>query len=276
VADAVLLLDAMRGDDAEDGATVGTAARMPAALSAALGAGGVRGARLGVARHLVAGNAALERALDGIVMLLRDAGAVLVDAVKLPKTEALEAAELEVLLYELKAGLNRYLARLPADFRVHSLADVIRFNRENRGREMPAFEQELFEQAEAKGPLSDAAYRRARADCLRLSRGPIDAVIKANRLDAIVSLTGGVAWMIDDVNGDAFTGSCSTYPAVAGYPHITVPATRYRGLPLGLSLFGSAWSEEKLLRIAAGFETERGTLPGPPPFARASSSSLAS
>jgi amidase len=269
VADAVLLLDAMRGEDPDDAATAGSSGRVAASLAAALDTGGLRGARLGIARKLVTGNAALDRELEHIVDLLREAGAVLVDPLELPKTAALEAAELDVLLYELKAGLNRYLARLPANFRVHTIGDVIRFNRENRDREMPAFEQELFEQAEAKGPLSDAAYHHARAECLRRSRAPIDAAIRAHRLDAIVSLTGGVAWMIDDVNGDAFTGSCSTYPAVAGFPHITVPAARFHGLPLGVSFFGSAWSEEKLIRIAAGFEAARGNLPAPPTLARA-------
>ena len=268
VADAALLLEAMRGEDADDPATAGSRGRIASSLAAAPDASGLRGARLGVARKLVTGNAALDRELERVVDLLRAAGAVLIDPLELPKSDALDAAELEVLLYELKAGLNRYLARLPADFRVHTLGDVIRFNRDHRDREMSAFEQELFEQAEAKGPLSDAAYLRARAACLRLSRAPIDAAIKSHRLDAIVSLTGGVAWMIDEVNGDAFTGSCSTYPAVAGLPHITVPAAHFHGLPLGVSFFGAAWSEEKLIRIAAGFEAVRGNQNAPPTFAR--------
>jgi amidase len=125
---------------------------------------------------------------------------------------------------------------------------------------MPFFEQELFEQAQAKGPLTDKAYLKARALCVRAARGGIDGVMKQHRLDAMVSITGGPAWMIDHVNGDAYTGSCSTLPAVAGYPHITVPAASYMKLPIGLSFFGKAFSEPMLIKLASSFESLRGPL----------------
>ena len=168
---------------------------------------------------------------------------------------AAAAAELEVLLYEFKADLNTYLARLPSDFPVRSLADLIRFNDVHATQEMPLFDQELLRKAEGKGSLDEAAYRDARETCLTAMRGGgIDAVLSEHGLDAIVSLTAGPAWLIDAVNGDADTGGCTSPAAIAGYPHITVPAGLYRGLPIGLSFFGAAFSEPTLIRLASGFE----------------------
>jgi amidase len=120
---------------------------------------------------------------------------------------------------------------------------------------MPIFEQEIFELAEAKGPLSDKEYQEAREKCLRLTRDEgIDEVCRKHKLDAIVALTNGPAWLIDRVNGDSYTGGCSSPAAIAGYPHITVPAAFHRGLPVGLSFFGPAWSEPKLFQLAYAFE----------------------
>lgn len=215
---------------------------------------GLSGARLGIARRFFADNAPLDRLLDRCVELLRGAGAILVDPVDLPMHGA-AAAELEVLLYEFKAGLNAYLARLPAELPVHSLGDLIRFNAAHSTTELPLFDQELLLQAEAKGDLNQAAYKDARAACLNVTRGGgIDALLADNHLDAIVTLTSGTAWLIDAVNGDADTGGCSSPAAIAGYPHITVPAGLHRGLPVGLSFFASAYSEPTLIRLASGFE----------------------
>jgi amidase len=122
---------------------------------------------------------------------------------------------------------------------------------------MPLFDQELLLQSEAKGPLSEEKYLRARSDCIRLSRTEgIDAALSRHKLDALVTLTSGPAWYIDDITGDHDTGSCTTPAAVSGYPHITVPAGFYRGLPIGLSFFGAAWSEPKLIKLAYGWEQE--------------------
>jgi amidase len=180
---------------------------------------------------------------------------VIVDPADLPMHGAAGAAEQEVMLYEFKAGLNAYLARLPATFPVRSLADLIRFDEANAVREMPLFDQELLRQAQAKGSLDEAAYRDARETCLNATRGGgIDAVLSEHALDAIVTLTSGPAWLIDAVNGDSDTGGSSSPAAVAGYPHITVPAGLHRGLPVGLSFFGAAFSEPKLIKLASGFE----------------------
>jgi len=164
---------------------------------------------------------------------------------------------MQVLLYEFKDGLNRYLAKLPPAAPARTLAKLIEFNEKNRASEMPFFAQELFEQAEAKGPLTERAYVQARAEALRLSRTEgIDAALAAHKLDALVSLTCGPAWMIDPVHGDRDTGGCTTPAAVAGYPHVTVPAGFLGALPIGLSFFGAARSEAKLLKLAYGWEQE--------------------
>jgi amidase len=255
VADAALLLTVMAGRDPADLATASAPEHVD--YRKYVDKDGLKGARLGISRQSCSGNERLNRLLDERVAQLRAAGATLIDPVDLPDTTGLDAAELVVLLHELKDGLNRYLERLPADFRVHTLADIIAFNQAEHAREMPLFGQELFEQAQKKGPLTDTVYRKARARCLQLARGGIDQLVAKHRLDAIVALTNGPAWLIDNVNGDYYTGGSSTPAAVAGYPHITVPATRYLSLPMGLSFYGPAWSEPVLIRLAAGFEAQR-------------------
>jgi len=162
---------------------------------------------------------------------------------------------LDVLLFELKADLNAYLATLGPSAPVRTLADVIAFNEREREREMPYFAQELFVRAEAKGPLTTPAYRKALATCGRLARTEgIDAVMAKHRLDAIVAPTGNPAWPTDLVNGDHFTGSSSTPAAVARYPSVSVPMGYAWGLPVNLSFFGRAWSEPTLIRLAYAFE----------------------
>jgi amidase len=164
-------------------------------------------------------------------------------------------AEFLVLEYEFKNDLNAYLSRLPASAPVRSLAGLIAFNEKNRNREMPWFEQEILQESQTRGPLTEKKYLDARKECLHMTREGIDGVMEKHKLDAMVTLTGGPAWYIDWVNGDTDTGSCSSAPAIAGYPHVTVPAGFFRGLPIGLSFFGRAWSEPVLLRLAYAFET---------------------
>ena len=255
VHDAALLLAAMAGPDFGDAANAAVGDRFERDYLRFLDPDGLRRARLGIARKFFADSAPLNSFLDGCVATLKRAGTVIVDPADLPMHGAAATPEQQVLLYEFKADLNSYLARLPVGFRVHSLADVIRFNEAHAAREMPEFDQELLRQAEAKGGLDEREYIDAREACLIATRGRgIDAVLAEHHLDAIVTLTSGPAWLIDAVNGDSDTGGCSTPAAVAGYPHITVPAGMYRGLPVGLSFFGAAFSEPTLLRLASGFE----------------------
>jgi amidase len=218
---------------------------------------GLRGARLGIARKFFESNALLDAFLTGCVDALKKAGAEVIDPADLATHGQIEGPEQEVLLYEFKDGINRYLTRLPAASPARTLKDLIAYNEKNRAREMPFFAQELFMQAEAKGPLTDPAYLKARADCVRLSRQDgIDALLAKHKLDAIVTLTSGPAWFTDHVNGDRDTGGCTTPAAVAGYPHITVPAGFYSGLPIGLSFFSAAWSEPTLIKLAYAWEQQ--------------------
>ena len=255
VRDAAILLGALAGIDPRDAATAEGKGRGAPDYTAFLDPNGLKGARIGVARK----NAGFHRDVDALfeqaVQAMAKAGAVIVDPADIPHLGEYDATELEVLLYELKADLNAYLAGLGPAARVKTLADVIAFNEKNAEREMPCFGQELFVQAQAKGPLTDKAYLDALAKNRRLSREEgLDAVLKQHRLDAIVAPTGGPAWLTDCATGDHFGGGSSTPAAVAGYPNVNVPCGHSFGLPVGISFMGAAWSEPTLIRIAYAYE----------------------
>lgn len=256
VADAAALLSAMAGPDPRDVATGPSAGHVQRDYTKFLDPAGLRGARIGVARAKFFGyHDATDRAAESALDVLRREGAVLIDPANIPHAGEYDDAELEVLLYELKSDLNAYLAALGSRAPVHALADVIQFNERHREREMPYFGQELFLQAQEKGPLTSPAYIKARNKCRGLSRSlGIDAVMKKHRLHALVAPTGNPAWPTDLVNGDHFTGSSSTPAAVAGYPSISVPMGFVYGLPVNLSFFGRPWSEPTLIRIGFAFE----------------------
>ena len=255
VADAAVLLNVLAAPDAADTATA-SPRRRQADYTSVLDRGGLRGIRIGVARASFFGYSAQTDAL--IEAALRDMkaqGALIVDPANIPNAGKYDASELEVLLYEFKADLDKYLGALGAAARVHSLADLIAFNEANRDREMPFFGQELLLRAQKKGPLTEKAYRDALARNHRLSRARgIDAVMDKFRLDALVAPTGSPAWTTDLINGDHFLGASSTPAAVAGYPSITVPAGSAFGLPVGVSFIGRAWSEPLLIKIAFAYE----------------------
>ncbi|HEY1814607.1 MAG TPA: amidase [Kofleriaceae bacterium] len=214
------------------------------------------GVRLGVPRKGFFGT---HRGLDAVMTValakLKELGAVLVDPVDFPPTPDL-ALELDVLMTEMKAQLASYLATRGNTVKVHSLADVIAFDNAHADREMPLFGQELFEQAQAKGSMTDPAYLAARAKCVQIARTQVlDKLMRDHQLDAFVAATGGPPWLIDPILGDTTIGPNTTQlPAVAGYPHVTVPMGWTSGLPLGLSFFGKPWSEGKLLAYAFAFE----------------------
>src|SRR2546427_502633 len=215
----------------------------------ALNPNGLKGGRIGVVRAAF-GSPEGDRLVNAALDVLKAQGAVLVDPVEIPHMRDYGDQEFTVLLYELKADLNAYLAGLGAASRVKTLADVIAFNDAHKETELPYFGQETFIQAQEKGPLTDDAYIEALAHCRRLSRAEgADVAFAKDKLDALVAPTGGPAWLIDLVNGDCSTGGGnSSIAAVAGYPTITVPVGYSFGLPVGMSFIGKPWTEATLIR----------------------------
>jgi amidase len=253
VRDAALLLGALTGVDARDEATLASDGKSFSDYARFCDVNGLRGARIGIARQFFTMGSGVTAAMENAIVLMRQAGAEIIDPVELANLDQWGPNEHEVLLYEFKADLNRYLAARAGT--VKSLDECIAFNRAHRLEEMPYFAQELMEQAQAKGPLTDKAYTDALAANLRLSRTEgIDATLAKHKLDAIAGPTAGPAWLTDLVAGDGPDSGCSGPAAIAGYPHITVPAGSLFGLPLGLSFFGAAWSEPKLVAFAYAFE----------------------
>ena len=240
VSDAATLLGALAGKD----------------YSASLDPNGLRGARIGVARKKVFGySPEADKLVEAAIDVLRRQGAVIVDPADIPHLGEYDDSELAVLLYELKADLATYLAMWAPSAKVKTLADVIAFNEANKDREMRYFGQELFIQAQEKGPLTDQAYQDALAKDQRLSRTEgLDVAFTQNNLDAIVAPTGSPPWPTDLVNGDHFLGASSTPAAVAGYASVSVPVGYSFGLPVGMSFIGRANSEAILLRFAYAYE----------------------
>jgi amidase len=256
VADAAILLSAMTGVDPADAATTAGARRSVSDYTTALKADGLKGARIGIARKRYFGySPASDRLIDAAIADMKAQGAIIVDPANIPTAGGLDDCEFEILLYEFKADLNKYLAARGASTPVHSLTDLIAFNLREKEREMPFFAQEILVMAEKKGPLTSAAYRKALTTCRARARTlGLDAVMTRFRLDAIVAPTGSPAWPTDLVNGDHFLGASSTPAAVAGYPSVTVPAGFAYGLPVGVSFIGRAWSEATLIRLAYAYE----------------------
>jgi amidase len=269
VADAAALLAAMTGADPEDAPTLrrqrsarqGSGNGRGAAIdyTTALDPNGLKGARIGVVRNKYFGySPAADRIAEAAIADMKKQGAVIVDPVTIPTLGKFDDGEFEVLLYEFKADLNKYLTWLGAASPVHSLKDIIAFNDAHKSEEMPYFGQEIMAMAEQKGPLTSAKYTAALARNRQLARAlGIDATMTKYTLDALVGPTGGPAWLTDLVNGDsAFANSSapSTVTSVAGYPHITVPAGFADGLPVGISFFGRAWSEATLFKLAYAYE----------------------
>jgi amidase len=216
---------------------------------------GLKGARIGVARQYFDVNDHVTKVMTDAIDVIKKLGATLVDPANLEHNSEYGESELEVLLYEFKTDLNKYLAGLAPNVKSRTLADLIKFNEDNRDREMQYFGQELFIRAEAKGPLTEAAYKKALAKNHRLTRTEgIDATMKKHKLDALIAPTGGPVWTTDLVNGDHYTGGYSSASAVSGYAHITVPAGQAFGLPIGLSFFAGQWSEPALIKYAYAFE----------------------
>jgi amidase len=257
VADAAILLGAMTGVDERDEATRPSRGKALSDYTKFLDSKGLAGARIGVYHpRSLDKNPWTAPILAEALAAMKAAGATIMDPVKMPSVEKSGGSEYQVLLYDFKADLNAYLAELGPKAPVHSLQEAIDFNQRHRDRVMPYFGQEIFLEAQAKGPLTDPKYKKALAACRHAYRTEgLDAVLAKHKLDAVVALTGGPAWLIDLVNGDNETGGSSSLAAVSGYPSLTVPAGFAFGLPIGISFIGSAWSEPALIRLAFAFET---------------------
>jgi amidase len=258
VADAALLLAAMVGVDREDAATADSESRGRRDYSKFLDPGGLKGARIGVVRNRLFGySAASDRLAEAAIAEMRQQGAVIVDPADITTLGSFEEDEMMVMLYEFGPGLKQYLAWLGPAAPVRSLEDVIAFNESHKAEEMPFFGQDLMTMAAKKGPLTSEDYKRRFARYRRQAVDGIDTVMTKHQLDALVAPTGSPAWLIDLINGDRFPGdesAPSTVTSVAGYPQITVPMGMYKGLPIGISFFGRAWSEPTLIKLAYAYE----------------------
>ena len=255
VTDAAILLGALAGVDPRDAATAASQDKSYTDYTKFLDANGLRGARIGVARKFFGFNEKVDKLMADAIDVMKRSGAEIIDPADIETAGKFDDSEFEVLLYEFKADLNAYLAARGPNVPIHTLKEAIEFNEKNRDKEMPYFGQEIFLRSEAKGPLTDKAYLDALEKDQRMSRTEgIDATMSKNRLDALIAPTGGPPWTTDLINGDHFSGSSSTPPAVAGYPNINVPVGYIYGLPVGISFFGRAYSEPVLIKLAYAFE----------------------
>ena len=253
--DAAILLSALTGVDPEDAATQASTGKSQTDYSQFCDPNGLKGARIGVARKYFGFSDSVDALMHDSLEVMKQQGATLIDPADIASFGKFDESELLVFLYELKADLNAYLARLGPGAPVHSLQEIIDFNERNREKEMPYFGQDLFLKAQTKGPLTEKEYLDALAKNHQLARVEgIDAVMGKFHLDAIVAPTGGPAWLTDLVTGDHFSGGSSNAAAVAGYPNINVTAGYIFGLPVGISFFGRAWSEPTLIKLAYAFE----------------------
>ena len=255
VRDAAVLLSALTGVDPEDSATSASAGKSQTDYAQFCDPNGLEGARIGVARKYFGFNEAVDALMRESLEIMKKQGATIVDPADIPTLGKFDDSEMTVFLYELKADLNAYLARLGPNAPVKSLRDIIEFNERNQQKEMPYFGQDLFLKSQSKGPLTEKEYVDALANNHQLARKDgIDGVMDKFKLDAIVGPTGGPAWLTDLITSDHFGGGSSNAAAVAGYPNINVTAGFIFGLPVGISFFGRAWSEPVLIKLAYAFE----------------------
>ncbi len=256
VRDAAIVLSALTGIDPDDPATAASAGKFSSDYTQFLKPDGLRGARVGVVRKYFGFSDTVDALMETALDAMKKAGAVLVDPADIETIGKTGDNETLVLMYELKADMNAYLAKLGPNAPMKSLKDLINFNERNREKEMPYFGQDMFLKAEAKGGLMSKEYLDAQTANLKMARQDgIDKVMDEHRLDALVAPTGGPAWVTDLVNGDNAAGQSSTGAAVAAYPSVSVPAGFAFGmLPVGISFFGRAWSEGVLIKLAYSFE----------------------
>lgn len=254
VTDAAILLGALAEFDSNDAETHLEQGKIYKDYTSFLNLDGLNGKRIGIASQMIPSHRKVEELMKNAIQAIQKSGAELVEDLKFETNRKWGNPSYEVLLYEFKADLNKYLQEHPSAPR-KSLEELIDFNTTNADKEMPWFGQEIFEEAQKKGDLNSEDYLQALADSKRFAgKEGIDALMDKHNLDALIAPTNGPSWSIDWVNGDSFTGGSSSPAAISGYPNITVPMGFVEGLPIGLSFFGRAWSEAVLLEIAYAFE----------------------
>ena len=253
--DAAILLGVLTGVDPQDSYTAESNGKSYTDYTQFLDANGLKGARIGVARKFFGFSDAVDAIMAEAINVMKKQGATMVDPADVETLGKFDDTETLVLQYELKADMEKYLARLGPESPMKNLHDLIEFNNRNAGKEMPYFGQDMFYKSQEKGPLTTREYIDALEKNHRLARiEGIDAVMDKNHLDAMIAPTGGPAWVTDLVTGDHFGGGSSNAAAVAGYPNVNVTTGWMFGLPVGISFFGRAWSEPTLLKIAYAFE----------------------
>jgi amidase len=254
VKDAAILLGALAEFDPNDAETHLEKGEIFTDYTQFLDANGLQGKRIGIASEMIGFNTKVDALFKQAVEVLKENGAEIIEKVKFENRRKWGDPSYQVLLYEFKADLNKYLQEHP-NAPVKSMEGIIEFNKNNAEREMPWFDQEIFLEAQKKGDLTTEEYLTALKDSKKYAgKDGIDAVMKEHNLDAIIAQTNGPAWTIDWINGDHFSGGSSSPAAISGYPNITVPMGYVEGLPVGISFFGLAWSEPILLEIAYAFE----------------------
>ncbi|HEY6978718.1 MAG TPA: amidase [Chitinophagaceae bacterium] len=252
VKDAAILLGALTGVDEEDATTNESKGKTVKDYTIYLDANGLKGKHIGIEKAFLDGNKQVVDVYKEAIEILKKQGAGVVEIELQKHLPDIDASEFNVLKYEFKDGVNRYLSQ--ANAKVKNLKDVIEFNKQNEALAMPFFKQEILEMCEAKGDLNSSEYKEALYKTLGI-RQVIDDIISDNKLDAICGVTSGLSWCIDLINGDYDTGfSFSSPAALAGYPHITVPMGTIHNLPIGLSFVGSAYSEPQLFALAYAYE----------------------
>jgi len=255
VSDAAILLGILAGQDDDDALTSNSRDFLLGDYTPYLDKQGLHGARIGVVRQHWPNDHHIEQLLDNSIAAMRDCGAEIIDTVSLLSSDTLRSNERQVMLYEFKAGLNAYLKQLGDHAPQRNLADIIKFNQRYKDQTMPYFQQELLLAAQATSDLSDPHYQQALQINLQQAREQgIDKTLQQYGLDAIIMPTTSSPWLIDCINGDNRSGSAACLPAVAGYPHITVPAGYVYGLPVGLSFIGGSYQEPLLIKLAYAFE----------------------
>lgn len=253
VEDVAIMLGVMAGSDPLDSATAAADGKKTDYFAALEGAT-LAGRRLGILRDTVGSQPKTQAMFEQNLQKLRAAGAILVE-IPTSRISGAGEAELAVLMHELKADLNTYLATTPSSVKTRTLEDVIAFNRANAATEMPFFGQDLFEKAQATIGLEAPEYIQALTRSRDMAAASLNSLFNAYNVDALIGPTMGPAWMIDEIHGDVYEGSsASGLPAMAGLPHLTVPMGQIQGMPIGLSFIGRQWDEAKILRLGFAFE----------------------